>query len=704
MKHYFPAQNQSFRYLQTNRSDRLGSLLGSFNLDFQKKYLTMMLSRKIVSNTTSDDDSDLGLPVAFEFWYNTWWAICGTRIFNNSSSEITAGFTEQTGIPYEITVGDSTTRFDITNPSGTTFRYTFDFTGTNPQVGGIPIGATVTIAGTDFNAANQGVFTVTGVGTFYFEVTNAGGLAESNKLINAGSIVFSGSILGQAFSSGSDMLVFNDRLWVTNNTNLYSNVANTGSQPWISRDIFSSSIIPHKLCYFKRHDRLYYFASSTSIRSIDTNDTVASGGDDYSLTPGGSIGYLSTMVANNSYIWIASLRDNSITDANSGSNYATISAWDGFSPQVTNEFPLESGAVLSMVVLNDVPYAIDSDGRLLKYSGYGFNEVARLPIGDNLLKDATTTGVARFVHYNGMIATKDSTIKILVNGKNEDGSVNEFLPSGIWEYDPVTNNFTHTASITLKSRASSTVSDYGQSTVSAVGALKLNTLESASSNGRSTMLVGATIFTNASSTRSGIFIDSPLHPATDTEGQKRGYFVTSWFESPDIVNNWVKVFTTYKRFLNSSDKIILKYRLHEEDPVYADIEWTTTTTFNTTTDVSDYAPTETPFDGTHGGEVEVLQGTGSGSCTHITSVTENAGVYEVTLDTAISNATGTGKVRFQKWVKLLPEITGQVLQYGQSPIAKADTRIQIKGVLEFTGNNEFHKMVVLSKPNINSDI
>jgi hypothetical protein len=58
-----------------------------------------------------------------------------------------------------------------------------------------------------------------------------------------------------------------------------------------------------------------------------------------------------------------------------------------------------------------------------------------------------------------------------------------------------------------------------------------------------------------------------------------------------------------------------------------------------------------------------------------------------------TGVTGTAKARFQKWIKLR-EITTQGLSYGQSPIGKQDIRIQIKGILEWTGDCEFIKSII----------
>lgn len=88
----------------------------------------------------------------------------------------------------QFAIGAADTQFDITNPSGTTFRYTFDGTGTNPNIdtASVPVGSYVLLGAQNFTAANNGLFVVTGSGSNYFEVTNAAGVAESNKTIGTG--------------------------------------------------------------------------------------------------------------------------------------------------------------------------------------------------------------------------------------------------------------------------------------------------------------------------------------------------------------------------------------------------------------------------------------------------------------------------------------------------------------------------------------
>lgn len=90
-------------------------------------------------------------------------------------------------------IGDSTTQFDITNPSANLHTYTFDGTGTDPLIAdtkaSLKVGDQIEINAQNFNAGNKGTFVLTAVGADYFQVDNAAGVVEANKTIGTGSIV-----------------------------------------------------------------------------------------------------------------------------------------------------------------------------------------------------------------------------------------------------------------------------------------------------------------------------------------------------------------------------------------------------------------------------------------------------------------------------------------------------------------------------------
>jgi len=124
-----------------------------------------------------------------------WWSGGYTTVDSSTANTITkndatswfqAGFTKET----LTTIGSSTSQFDITNTAGTTYRYTWDGTGTDPAITAtsVPVGTYVLIGAQNFTAANNGLFTVTNSGANFFEVTNASGVVESNKTIGTGFI------------------------------------------------------------------------------------------------------------------------------------------------------------------------------------------------------------------------------------------------------------------------------------------------------------------------------------------------------------------------------------------------------------------------------------------------------------------------------------------------------------------------------------
>jgi hypothetical protein len=698
MKNFFPSKNQTVPFMQTNRSDDLGSLWSSFNLDFQSNLGVIRLAQKLVINAQGTGITPLGCSSAFEYFDGKWWAIGGTRLYSNFSPDITSGFLSST---IQYNVGDSTTRFDITFISGSTYRYTYDLTGTNPDISAttFPIGASVTIDAQNFTAGNKGTFTVTGSGANYFEVTNAGGSAENDKTIGTGYISVFGGTIGTNYSTvSSDFALFNNRLWATTRTQLYSKAI--GANHFMKRDDLNDT--PHPMVYFSLMNRLYYADTRTTIKSIGDNDVVADSGT-YFIELTKNYGDITCMTSTSQYIWIGMVRNDNSTVVYGSVGY--VLQWDGFSSKIINEYPIDTAGVLSIITHNSVPYAIDTEGRILKYTGYSFEEIQRLPINRTLLKNATGAfaDITKPIHFNGMTATKNNTLLISVNNLNDNvqNNISEKIPSGIWELDLNTLNFTHRYSFTLKSQNSDFISDFGQNRVRDVGAIKINTLSADNTTGRGTLLAGASFYSNATESASGIFIDSPIDKtSTGTEGQKRGYFVTTFFNSQEIEDKWTRLWDVHKRFETSTDKIVYKYRLTEQTPIEANITWTSTTTFTTTTNITAYAPTATGFNGTTGGEVEFIQGTGSGACVHITNVVNNSGTYTVTIDNAVIGVSGTAKARFQKWIKMFPEVTGMVKSWQQMAIGANNSQIQIKCYMEFTGDMEFQKLAIFSNEDI----
>ena len=487
----------------------------------------------------------------------------------------------------------------------------------------------------------------------------------------------------------SDLESFNNRLWVTSSDALLSKTTNGGA--WTQRDNFTSEEC-HALTYFGNvpGGRLYYAATDNEVWSIDKSDIIADdpGSEDYCIElPETTI---SCMDATTDSIWIGTDQ----VDAQDAEEDALIFQWDGISNQATNTFSVKGAQkIMAIRIMNDVPYCMDDNGILSRFTGYSFEEVGRLPY-------TTIKPVRDYMCKNGMIVTQNNTIQIVIdnNNINSTTSIYENLPSGVWEWSEQFG-FVHKYSFTYNTNASpATITDYGQNRISVAGALyNASHIDQGVPNANGQLLAGATYFTAATGTSSAIFFDD-----TTNTIQKKGYFVTTWFDSDEIQDNWVRAWAVYRRFLDSGDSIDIKYRLYEEDPIYATITWVNTTSFTTTTDITAYGPTADGFDGTTGGEVEIINGTGGGTCVHITNIVNNGGTYTVTLKNAVTGVTtGTAYARFQKWILLNPtQPQDQVLSYSQYAIDKSNNRIQFKGCMTFKGDDEFFKLPIVS----NSDI
>jgi len=115
----------------------------------------------------------------------------------------------------ETSIGDSTSQFDITNPSGDTYRYTWDSTGTDPDIdANIKEGQEVVTNAENFDSNNNGTFIVTTVSANYFEITNTSGVVESDKTIGTGSIIVKPFLAHLDVPKGDIIKIFKDYAFI----------------------------------------------------------------------------------------------------------------------------------------------------------------------------------------------------------------------------------------------------------------------------------------------------------------------------------------------------------------------------------------------------------------------------------------------------------------------------------------------------------
>lgn len=579
---------ESKKWNQQNRSDLLGNLWSTWNVDLQSNVGAVKISPRLKLSTSTTDDADLGVPVAFKYFNSRIWALCGTNIFSNGGG-VDDTFTDDVGVS-----------------SG---------------------------AQNDHSADE------------------------------------------------SDMEVFNGTLCATTTDSLWSSDGST----WTSRDTLNTGSA-HLMTYFKKFDRLYYTNQADNVISINGSWSTADPGADYAISLSTSTNSytITSIKASANRIWIG------VVDLNDLSAPGKILEWDGFSADVINEHKLNNYGCMAIAInpRNGSPYAIDGSGVVYSYSGNGFTEVARLPLNENVAYNPADSDNERFIHPNGFVFGKNGTLLMLVNNRpnvSASVAVKERFPSGVWEFSE-TNGLSHRYSFSYNPVGSSTITDYGQNRVSRVGALAIFDLQRNSTTEDGSLLAGATFYTDASSTSSGIFIDNSLNTI-----RKNGYFVTQKIFSPNVSENWEKFYLRFKRFLSSNDRITIKWRTFDLAPTEATITWTALNQFTTTTDVSAY------YDSTNsiGYEVEVLQGKGSGKCAQITAISENAGTYTVTVDedfTGVS-AAGTSKARFQKWIKGKVE-DRQGADLLDVTLKEKSNWIQFKVVMDSTGDNEIYDIIL----------
>lgn len=187
---------------------------------------------------------------------------------------------------FPYTIGGSTTQFDITNPTGTTFRYTWDGTGTDPEIGeNIQINSQIVIAAANFNAGNNGTFTITAFDTDanWFEVTNASGVVESNKTIGGGSITVGRHnfvLLGEFGSESSEIVE-------VSSVNKSSHTLTVGTTKFAHSQDTKVYILPYNQIKFF-HTSIATFSATFPITGyIDIQaDNLYTMGSDYQNTTG----------------------------------------------------------------------------------------------------------------------------------------------------------------------------------------------------------------------------------------------------------------------------------------------------------------------------------------------------------------------------------------------------------------------------------
>lgn len=446
----------------------------------------------------------------------------------------------------------------------------------------------------------------------------------------------------------------------------------------------------HDLDYFRAQNRLYFVDDdSKAIGSIDSGNTTATLGNQYTLQliQDANVSVITWIKSTSSRIWIGTI--------NYSGTEGRVYSWDGSQTSVNETYKLDSAGSLACVIKDDVPYIIDTKGRLLKFNGGTFSGeggkdyLDRFPIEEEAFGSYFGGATNRPVHFNGMCLSDKGDIQILVNsapwttGYPASKNIENF-PSGVWEYTRETGLY-HKKGVGYLTNTESP-SDYGQQKLSEVGAIAYinvpdNALTAGSTNG--TYILGAKYYTDATSTLNAIFYND-----SNDAWQKAGYFVTPKIYATNIEDTFNDLYARFYKLNTSGDKIVFKYRTDEIDSVEGTITWLSDTVF-------DCAGALSPF--AIGDEVEILQGTWSGKISTIANI--DGGYTVQTADTFTGASGTTGKARFQKW-KVCGTTTAYTEKFKRSPMNVSATWVQFKVYIVKTGRIDFHDMLLTNKSNI----
>jgi len=495
-----------------------------------------------------------------------------------------------------------------------------------------------------------------------------------------------------SLGDGSDMELFNDAIYVINSTGGTLSKYD-GTWTTVSTDPNGGE---SQMCVYA--GRLYFSQGSSQICSVDLADALSEPSGTPNTIPytldlkdfgvgGSDANTITSIRASSNRIWITTLDSTSLS--RSAGRAGKVFEWDGVSTQANKVYYLDSIGGMALIIKGDIPYVVDADGKLLQYNGREFAEVARLPVAPNQYLNNPTAGnpVNRFIHPRG-ITLRDGKILILINNllESSDDAILENLPSGVWEYDETIGLYHKYGMSQWKYGVTTTRTDYLQNRVNEVGALfsAKSTSNSASLNGD--LLFGARYYNESTTLRYGIFINDTLDSAS-----KVAYLVTTKIDSQNVYDVWQKVFVTHKQFFDASDKIVLKYRTIDEEPLEINVAWTSTTQFVTSDDISNYSI---------GDEVEVTSGKGGGQIEHITGIAPLGSSTVVSLENPVIGASGDGKVRLQKWIPII-ETNPYNPYVREFPISDAETSwIQLKCVMYFTGQDEVNTLLLVNKPQL----
>ena len=541
-----------------------------------------------------------------------------------------------------------------------------------------------------------------GIPFFFGLEVGVDGIYEGNGSTFASSTFARDSSSADHSAASSDLTINNGYVYASGPTSVfYSATSSFGTWSEISSPALTGNT-PHLLASL---------GNRTYVTNLDYKVATISSSNVLSLTGTGTLdlalpGYTITVLMSGlDRVWLGL---SSIQQGQLGTTY--IYEWDGESENTPQQrYEIDASGLICGVVKDGIPYVLDTRGRLMVYAGSRFEEVARLPYKETEIMAGFNSNQLnlRAIHPRAITVDGDEiliNVSNLIQGSTSTEKYYADFPSGVWAYNK-DNGLYHKYSASTQPYSSTGTTNnnsYGQMVVAQAGPIFIHepivSFDTTGEGGR--VIFTQRYFTGSDNDNETADVDVTYKTAifasdTADNSQKWGYFITPEIHANDVIDAWQKVYATYKKLLDTNDKIVVKYRTEKDSKTTANISWVDYNIITTTNDVSAYI---------EGDEIQFIQGFMSGRSFHIDSISESGGTYTITLDESITATpySQSSIATFEKWIKA-GEITytdEQQYKMLHLPTKNTSPMVQFKVCMQFTGEDELYGMTVVSDPSI----
>ena len=425
------------------------------------------------------------------------------------------------------------------------------------------------------------------------------------------------------FGDETDAVVFNNLLFISRSTNILSFDATSDNDDyWTTINIGGETGIaltsgfPHTMHVHKGGLETIFVTNQDKVHYANTeagHSTVTLSSDQVAICVTSGV----------DAIWVGTYS----TSSDSAYVYELFigQVSPNSTPIANRAFKIDGRAVLSMEVVDNIPYIITDKGNLQAFNGAGFVTVARLPFsGSSSILDGMTIGGVqgnnnqRPVHPKGMRSSNGSLF-ININTETEtiagQDPVAKKSPSGVWEYNVATGQIHHRYTFTnATANNGSKLHDY-------TGPLLIVDTPF------TFLMAGAEI----NNTTAGLFVES---------NNKYGYFITPEILSEVVQDSYTDLFIK----ATNNGTMNVKYRTTKKADQFATVTLASANTINTTDTVTVEV----------GDEITMIDGAIHGAVAHVVEVNTSASVTSLVLDIDIGTAgqTGTAEItNFHRFTK-----------------------------------------------------